>query len=161
MQNDKSTTQLQEALKEKMSEIGISVHALEKQAGLKRSAVQNILHGRSKNPSAHILHAVAKILGCNINELLNHSQATFTEPSHITEQKENTAEHFNIELYAEAARMACDTLSNNPPSLNTSQSLRYIKEIYQYALDSHLPYIDKNFATWLAGKYALMVESRF
>jgi transcriptional regulator with XRE-family HTH domain len=146
----KSSTQLQSVIKEKMSELGISVHALEKQAGLKRSAVQNILHGRSKNPSANILHAVAKILGCNINDLLAHPD---TGQTTHTETQKTSAEPFNLTLYAEAAHIAQNTLKDHPTPLGTEESLRYIRELYQYSVDTQLPRIDKNFATWLAGKF--------
>src|SRR5438445_761981 len=69
----KKVSFLQQRLKEKMTAIRISAHALEKQAGLKPSAVQNILHGRSKKPSAEILFAVAKILGCPVDELIDNN----------------------------------------------------------------------------------------
>ncbi len=145
----KSASQLQSAIKEKMSELGISVHALEKQAGLKRSAVQNILHGRSKNPSAHILHAVAKILGCNINDLLVNPEMT----SSLSQAAADTTEEpLNIALYAEAAKQASVALSEDSGTYSATQVLRYIKEIYQYSIDSNLSHIDKNFATWLAGR---------
>lgn len=141
----KSATQLQSAIKEKMSELGISVHALEKQAGLKRSAVQNILQGRSKNPSVHILHAVAKILGCNINDLLAQPDVALSkEEAPVTAE-----EQLDLILYAEAAKLASLTLH---PTYNTAKAMRYIKEIYQYSMDSGLSHIDKNFASWLAGK---------
>lgn len=154
--NVKSTTDLQKVLKEKMSGVGISVHALEKKAGLKRSAVQNILQGRSKNPSAQILHAVSKILGCNINELLNDSEAALRISDKTSHQEVSTEHAFNIKLYAEAANTASDVFTKLSADLNATLSLRYIKEIYQYTVDSQLSHIDKNFATWLAGKYVLM-----
>lgn len=144
----KSANQLQHAIKEKMSELGISVHALEKQAGLKRSAVQNILQGRSKNPSVHILHAVAKILGCNINDLL--AQPEVKLPSH--EAPVATDEFLDLALYAEAAKLASVTLNAEGGVYNAAKAVRYIKELYQYSVDSQLSHIDKNFASWLAGK---------
>lgn len=50
LQNKKYIDNLQETIQEKLEENKISVKELERQAGLKVSAVQNILSGRSNNP---------------------------------------------------------------------------------------------------------------
>lgn len=141
---------LQQRLKEKLSEAGLSVHALEKQAGLKRSAVQNILHGRSKKPSAQILQAVAKILGCDINELLSTHSATHAS---FTNSAIASAEQtFNARLYTEAAQVAGDILQQAMAIPSTSQALFYIQEIYQYSVETNKTHIDNDFALWLANK---------
>ena len=45
-----------------MEAMRLSIYALEKKAGLKRSAARNILQGFSKKPSAEALKAIAGVL---------------------------------------------------------------------------------------------------
>ena len=65
-----SAVTISQKLKNKISEVGISVHALEKKAGLKQSSIQNILYGKSKKPSFHIMQSIAQALNCTVTELL-------------------------------------------------------------------------------------------
>jgi hypothetical protein len=55
-------------------------------------------------------------------------------------------------LYAEAAKHASVVLKSEVERLSAAQVLQYIKEIYQYSVDSQLNHIDKNFAAWLASR---------
>ncbi len=140
---------LQDRLRNKMAEIGISAHALEKQAGLKRSAVQNILHGRSKKPSVQILHAITKILGCNINDLLSTPTiASYTSPQLTT----TNDTQLNLELYSQAVIIAEQIFQKMQLKPTSTQSLGYIQEIYQYASSHGSSEIDAQFANWLAQK---------
>jgi transcriptional regulator with XRE-family HTH domain len=144
---------LQQRLREKMSEIGISAHALEKQAGLKRSAVQNILHGRSKKPSAQILLAVTKILGCDINELLSHHLEGYTDTRSDTSTPQTLNDApMDIGLYAEAAQVANEIMQSLAIKPAAPQIMHYIEEIYSYSLRSQKSTIDRNFAQWLVNK---------
>ena len=139
-------TYLKEMLYKKMSEANLSAHALEKQAGLKRSAVQNILYGKSKKPSAEILGAITKVLGCSIDDLLNKSN----QPSTKTVETDNSA--LDALLYSKAAQITHEILAAQSISPTKSELLSYIDEIYQYATSNHLREIDVNFAVWLAKK---------
>lgn len=147
-----NVTYLQQRLREKMSEIGISAHALEKQAGLKRSAVQNILHGRSRKPSAQILLAVTKILGCDINDLLGHADEGFEDTTLASQNEALQDAAVNTHLFAEAAQVANEIVQNFGINPTASQLLKFINEIYNYSLRSQKSTIDRNFAEWLANK---------
>jgi|GEM_PF-5722171 len=61
---------LQQRLKEKINEAGHSIQALERQAGLKPSAIQNIIAGKSRNPKIETLHAIAQILDCSVEDFV-------------------------------------------------------------------------------------------
>lgn len=145
---DKSTY-LKEALRKKMQEAQLSPHALEKQAGLKRSAVQNILYGKSKKPSGEILGAITKVLGCSINDLLMDQQPAEPTGTKLlpltTEIKE-----LDTVLYAKAVQAANDIFAQQNIAPSSQDALNYIHEIYQYALSSQKNEIDQNFALWLA-----------
>lgn len=147
-----NVTYLQQRLREKMSEIGISAHALEKQAGLKRSAVQNILHGRSRKPSAQILLAVTKILGCDINDLLGHPGEEFEDTTLANQSEMLQDAAVNTHLFAEAAQVANEIVQSFGINPTAPQLLKFINEIYNYSLRSQKPIIDRNFAEWLANK---------
>jgi transcriptional regulator with XRE-family HTH domain len=154
-----SASLLQQRLKKRMADMGISVHALEKQAGLKRSAVQNILQGRSKNPSAKILQAVSKILGCDINDLLTRNDVVLSDSIQFantsTQTLDNSSDNdaiFNADLYLEAITTAKALFAEFGLTPSLSQAVNYIQEIYLYAISSQSTTIDKNFAAWLAKK---------
>ena len=110
---DHSESLLQTRLRKKIDEAGVSPHALEKQAGLKRSAVQNILYGKSKKPSAEILGAITKILGCSINDLLDQQNvANAAEIHHLAPSEPDTSE-LDTALYAKAVQTANKLFKTN------------------------------------------------
>ncbi len=55
---------LAENIQMKLNEKKISITEFERSAGLKRSAVANILTGKSKNPTIEVVISIAKRLGC-------------------------------------------------------------------------------------------------
>lgn len=151
--SDEIHSALRTRLKHKLTEAGISVNALEKQAGLKRSAVQNIIHGKSKKPSADILFAITKVLGCPIQELLGQpsksiasTKATMIEPTSVIEGI------FNSGLYAQAATSAAEVFRNRFFQPTRTQALDFILEIYHYSTKSGKEAIDEHFAEWLFDK---------
>jgi len=152
----KAESQLQKTLKGKMRETGLSAHLLEKQAGLKRSSVQNILQGRSRKPSAEILYAIAKILGCSINELLGdfENNKNTTQPATQPSTTDNSAnDMININLYAEATQLTNEILTHQNIVPDRQKTLKFIEEVYNYALENKLTTIDVQFARWLAKKW--------
>ena len=151
---------LQLRLKNKLAASGISVNALEKQAGLKRSAVQNIIHGKSKKPSADIIMAITKVLGCSLNDLIDppantSPQITTLQPA-TTLQSPKMEGLFQPELYAKATKKAIDLLKNRQLHLTNTESIDYIREIYQYSANTDSKEIDPRFAEWLLNKIILM-----
>jgi transcriptional regulator with XRE-family HTH domain len=145
----KDMNTLQKQLKEKLEERKMTVTALEKSAGLKRSAVHNILRGRSKKPSAEILHAIARILNCTIDELLDVNTVASSN------SQSDTRSHLpiNSRLYAEAAKIADKIFSDKKMAPSQSLALSFIEEIYLYTLQSGLQNIDLKFSIWLADKW--------
>jgi len=137
-------------LKERMQIQGISAHRLEQEAGLKRSAVQNILHGRSRKPSAEILHAIAKILGCSITDLLGDPSSTISWGSKKATVVDET---LNFRLYDEAVKRTYNVLKKEEQLPSKQKTLEFINEIYQYSIDNKIDAIDMRFASWLAQKW--------
>jgi transcriptional regulator with XRE-family HTH domain len=61
---------IQEQLRTRIPDKNLNARELERRAGLKMSAVRNILSGHSKNPGIEVIAAIAKVLECSTDELL-------------------------------------------------------------------------------------------
>jgi len=135
---------LKHILKKKIEEQGISAHALEKMAGLKPSAVQNILYGRSKNPSILTIKAIADALGCEITTLIDIPESAKKEPTpnHIWDQ----------ELYLECSTACNESLHHMGMSFSKDAILNIIDETYHYTVSNTLKKPDKNFIRWIIEK---------
>lgn len=64
------TTQLKEIIQSRMAELGANPSAVALKAGLSRSAVRDIMSGKSKSPSVDTLKAIATALECQVSDLL-------------------------------------------------------------------------------------------
>ena len=86
-------TDLQRNIKKQLEQQNISVAELERRAGL-RHAVMNIMHGRSKNPSIRVAQAIAKELGCSMEDLLSEGQvAQVVKPMSVPSTEQVTPWH--------------------------------------------------------------------
>lgn len=147
-------------IRKRLTERGLSVHALEKQAGLKPSAVHNILYGRSKNPTAHTLQAIAQALDCSVADLINEENkedsvfSSLTEPRTDTSKCEsiskqlNLADDWSMDLYLECLEAATHLIKKFHISLPKNKFLDYVEEIYLYSKGRGKK-VDKYFAEWL------------
>lgn len=62
-------TSLQRELRRRMDGAGYNQKSLARAAGLNQTAVRDILKGRSRHPRSDTLEALARILGCTIDQL--------------------------------------------------------------------------------------------
>ncbi len=145
---DDDNLTLRHRLKSKVSAMGLSVHALEKRAGVKYSAVQNIIYGRSKKPSAETLYAVARVLNCTIDDLLGNSN-----DSSKNADQSVASSPFLSKLYIESTKVAADILADSHQSISYSKAVTFIDEIYHYSVNNKLTSVDANFARWLFNKW--------
>ena len=141
-------------IKSKMEEKGISAHALEKMAGLRQSAVQNILYGRSKNPSIQILQAIAHALDCTVSDLIAEEESFIrTQTSASTTSSKTSNAPWNCKLYIDCLGVVYRLLNKQEPvELNKELILDYVDEVYLYSLKSESNLADKNFAEWLLNR---------
>lgn len=142
-------TALQYQLRHRMQNKGISANALEKKAGLKPSAVQNILQGRSKRPTALLLQAIAKELNCSMSDLL----ADTAIPIPQTSSKPKL--EWNSDLFVETIKVVEELLSQKNLIVNKEVVLKFADEIYRYCMEGALSHVDRHFATWLIDKYSM------
>ncbi|MCE3230296.1 MAG: helix-turn-helix protein [Alphaproteobacteria bacterium] len=141
-------------IKEKMAEQRISAHALEKKASLKASAVQNILYGRSKNPSIYTLQAIARALNCQVHDLIGGDQEnnslpydTLPEPS-----SEKHASPWDIELYSKCLECLTKILKSKKTTFSKEKVLDLVQEIYLYSQKGYQHEPDIRFTEWIVEK---------
>lgn len=130
-------------IKQKLQEKHLSVHALEKIAGLKPSAVHNILQGKSKNPTANTLQAISQVLDCEIGELIGNTAAI---------KQKDLVTVWKPELYLDSVKLANELFAKAQLKLTKEKALSYIEEIYNYSIKGKLQHADQRFARWLIEK---------
>ena len=135
---------LQKRLKEKMIAKGLSAYNLEQQAGLRSSAVQNILSGRSKNPGIDTLTAIAKILECSIDELIK-EEVSFNGPPPSFHPWDGRLYNLSLELILKLCK------SKGTP-ISKEIALKYAEEVYAYSINANRKIPDKSFAKWIVEK---------
>jgi transcriptional regulator with XRE-family HTH domain len=149
------SSQLAKQISARMKAKSLSVTMLEREAGLKTHAVQNILRGKSKKPSAELLQAVADVLGCTVKELLE-TQDIFEEDEASLPKNELLENPYEYPaLLQETVKLVNDKLRSNTSSISTQQALTCIEEIYLHSLQKDPSKVDQDFADWFI---ELMVE---
>lgn len=128
----------------------ISTIEIERQAGLKPHAVRNILRGHSKRPSVDIVHAVARVLGCTVDDLLQ-GMNIFTDDKKGQTRDELLIQPHKAGLLAETVRFVDTKVSKEKLNLTVHQVLTCIEETYLHSLQKGLSKVDKDFADWFMG----------
>lgn len=140
---ERMVTALQKNLRSQIKEKNLSVHALEKKSGLKPGAIQNILQGKSKKPSADLIFSIAQQLGCSVEELL---QTNLAVPSKTQRKK------WIPSLYMDALKVVNSILSDRELQFSKEALLNLVDETYLYSLEGNFDKADQKFAEWLISK---------
>lgn len=154
-------TLLIDNIKKRLSSNDMSVSELERRAGLKQSSVQNILHGRSKNPSVETIRSIAHELNCSIEELIGEISDNLRDQSvdgsrarvaqDIDNDIETHKEVWNANLYIQAIETVQAILDIKNAKLSKKQVLAAVDEVYRYSIGSS-DEIDRRFAEWIIDK---------
>lgn len=126
----------------------LSIRNLEKQAGLTRDAIFNILHNRSKNPTIDTLVKIAKTINCTIEELINF------DPIDLPKQQDNdvdTSVSYNSLLFANVVSFVDAKLDKD--SITLQDFLRIISSIYRYSHQNNNKSLDSSFGDWIIAEY--------
>ncbi len=159
-------TTLQKNIKDRLEKKNISIAELERRAGL-RHAVINILHGRSKNPSIRVAQAIAKELGCSVEDLLSEKKEAYIKSNDdIATVRQNPDKNINTSTISceqsqpwnpFLARKALDVVNQylleNGLNPETTEIFQCIDEIYKYAYNSPHKNIDHAFVSWIAERF--------
>ena len=131
---------LQQNIKRQLQAKNMTAAGLERRTGIPH-AVINILHGRSKNPSIKTAQAIAKELGCTVEELIAEEGAAQTP---ITTWR---PEIYTAALVALNAGIAQMNLQPKPEMVG-----KWLTEIYNYTIGSPRTEVDQRFVLWLLSR---------
>lgn len=130
---------LQDNIKRQLQAKNMTAAELERRTGIPH-AVINILHGRSKNPSIRTAQAIAKELGCSIEEL-------FGAEANAVEAQETPS--FNIQIYTAAFQALCKQVQTSNIQATPELMAQWLTDIYKYSLGTKDASIDLRFVQWL------------
>ena len=140
---------ISQKIKHRISEAGISVHALEKKAGLKQSSIQNIIYGKSKKPSFHIMQSIAEALNCTVTELLEEANNPINERKELGSE---TTQVWNADLYIDTLSTINNLAKHKSIFLSKEKMFDCAEEVYEYSLRNKKNVPDKSFADWFIEK---------
>jgi transcriptional regulator with XRE-family HTH domain len=154
MQGKIMSSYLQEQIKERMGAKNLTIYALEKKAGLNRSAVRNILQGFSKKPSADILKSIATVLECTLDDLVGSNEvssevlkSTSRTPTNIRE-----THMWKETLFFDAVKTISHLIAEKSLVLKLDQVTGLINEAYKYSISKNSDHVDQDFCKWLVNK---------
>lgn len=136
---------LQEQIENRMHEKNLNARELERRAGLKISAVRNILSGQSKNPGIEVIAAIAKLLNCSTDELLGLEQ----EKSKAEASKQKIISIWDYSLYENCLKEVQNYLASKNVKTQAEQILFFIREAYIYSLEGKDKKSDLRFIKWI------------
>ncbi len=143
---------IQTELRSRMEEKNLGPTDLEKKAGLRESVVRNILNGNSKNPGIESLTAIARTLGCSIDDLVGKEELQALNNQKPT-PKQKVIVDWDPDLYQDATRQVQNYIHEKNLKLNGEQILFFIKETYLYASRRNDAKADPKFIDWLIDSY--------
>lgn len=131
---------IQKNIKRQLQAKNMTAAELERRTGIPH-AVINILHGRSKNPSIKTAQAIAKELGCTVEELITDENA-ITTPAYA----------WNPQIYTAAltAINSCIQQMQLQPKPETVG--QWLTEVYNYTIGSPTTNVDQRFVEWLLSR---------
>ena len=134
-------TAIQINIKKKLTAKNMTAAELERRTGIPH-AVVNILHGRSKNPSIRTAQAIAKELGCSVEDLFAEEQ-----DAHII----STNQTWNAVLYTEVFTVVTNCILTLNLQPQPEAVAAWLTEVYRYAIGSADHKVDLRFVQWLLG----------
>lgn len=136
---------IKENLKNKMRESNLTTSKLSEKSGEKFTYIKSVLNGRTQNPGALSLLALAKSLNCSIEELITGDPSATTN-----EHKDLPIE--NYKLFLAGANMIADLIEKNNIVINQGKFISSCNEVYLYALKKKWTEIDSDFVEWYLEK---------
>ena len=138
---------LVENIQTRLEEQKLSVSEFERLAGLKRSALSNILSGKSKNPTLEVVISIANRLKCSIEELLDSGIPGNRGTRSLNVNPSNPEEYL---LFFEIGNL----LLNKLKSLNIHPSFtkftNCFRELFYYAIHGHRNKLkEEEFLLWI------------
>lgn len=142
-------------IKKFLSAANVSVRELEKRAGLKSSTIQNILLGRSKNPTIKVLQLIAKELNCSIDNLIS-GDPKISEILPIFKQNNKIRlikAPWNGKLFIDTSIMVNKMCLEKQIKPTNDKAFLCITEIYNYSANASHNNPDPKFAEWIIERF--------
>lgn len=142
---------LQIKLQYLLNEKKLSPAEVERKAGLKMSAVRNILTGQSKKPSGETLYFISRVLGVSVDELLDTENMERTQNMPSTEIERNTPAVTDLDFYQLVNEKIIGLIKKNysDKAFTSTELAHFAKEVHSYSLKNTYPVVDEKFADWI------------
>lgn len=141
---------IQRKIKVYLESTGLSVAALERKAGLKTNVARNILRGQSKKPTGETLQAIAAVMKCTIQDLLQGRGGSSPLGDHTPSEESPVVEY--PELLNEALQCILKVVKNNGYKLTLQQIVLILEEVYAYTIKKDPPNMDVDFIEWFVNR---------
>lgn len=141
------TTVLAKQIAARMKAKNISTITLEREAGLKAHMVRNILRGFSRRPRIDIVHSIARILECTVDDLLQ-GQDIFTDDETGETRKELLTHEYKPGLLMDTLKLIDSKVKQGKHHLTNQQLLTCIEEVFVYSLQKNSKGVDEDFVDW-------------
>lgn len=135
---------LKRNIKTQLERNRLSISELERRAGLKPSAVRNILDGRSKKPNIEMLRAIAKQFDQGVDALISEEEDALTGTNESSKSKYG----FDTILYHDVFHELTRMIGENNIKVTIDEFQSYAKQVYDYCIESELTFIDKRFVKY-------------
>lgn len=139
-------------MRSRMEEKNLGPSDLEKKAGLRESVVRNILNGNSKNPGIESLTAIARTLGCSVDDLVGKEELRALGNQKLIPKPKDIVD-WNPDLYQDCTKQVQNYIQNKSLKLNGEQILFFIKEVYLYSSKINNSKAELKFIEWLIDSY--------
>ena len=146
----KNIKNIQTKLKSHLLKSNLSIREVERRAGLNRSALSNILQGKSKNPTLHTLYGLAEVLGCSLSDFID---APDTKEVKDLSPKVQVSFPTLVPLLHQTMDIVEKYFKNIEYEPSLEQFLGCIKKVYIHALENQNNEIDSLYAEWLIDKF--------
>ncbi|OJW54581.1 MAG: hypothetical protein BGO67_10570 [Alphaproteobacteria bacterium 41-28] len=143
---------LQKRIKNYLENTGFSVASLERKAGLKTNVVRNILRGQSKRPTGETLQAIAKVMECTVQDLLEGKTSPIKEDIGIFPHESPMVQF--PDTLSEVLQSVLKVNKDKDYKFTVHQTLRIVEEIYSYTIKKDPPKIDIDFVEWFVQRVA-------
>lgn len=130
---------LQINIKKHLAKQKMSAAELERRTGIPH-AVVNILHGRSKNPSLRTAQAIARELGCTVEELFSEQADPLPTGA------------WDANLFKKSADAICKEIATHKVEASVEKVAACVCEVYAYTKGSPMGNIDARFVSWIVQK---------
>lgn len=143
-----TATHLQQKIRHYLDEQGLSVMALEREAGLKGNVVRNILRGQSKSPTSITLSSLAKRMGCTISDLLG-EEAPFSLSGLKNKEASTPSPLFeNVNLLATLLQHIEQANKKSSYRLTMKEAFRILEDLYTYTRKKPPESVDVSLVEW-------------